>query len=140
MAWPWDRNAGWGGLITTEECLLDPKRNPGMTRAQIEAALLASYGASKVVWLPYGLAGDDITNGHVDLDAATDACGRPFQIVEMHHQPPTSTRPPATSSCRRRANRPTPLPSPGSPRSSPAARWSERRPATSPGAAGASTA
>ncbi|WP_405982231.1 agmatine deiminase family protein [Streptomyces sp. NBC_00158] len=111
---------GQGTLITTEECLLNPNRNPGMTRAQIEAALLASYGAVKVVWLPYGLAGDDITNGHVDLvaaylgparlllhtqpdpadpnhdrmaankavlDAATDACGRPFQIVEMHHQP-----------------------------------------------------
>ncbi|RSS54747.1 agmatine deiminase family protein [Streptomyces sp. WAC07061] len=111
---------GQGTLITTEECLLNPNRNPGLTRAQIEAALLASYGASKVVWLPYGLAGDDITNGHVDLvaaylgparlllhtqpdpanpnhdrmaankavlDAATDACGRPFQIVEMQHQP-----------------------------------------------------
>ncbi|MCB5179027.1 agmatine deiminase family protein [Streptomyces antimicrobicus] len=111
---------GQGTLITTEECLLDPNRNPNLTRAQIEAALLAAYGASKVVWLPYGLHNDTITNGHVDLvaaylgparvllhtqpdpadpnhartaankavlQAATDACGRPFQIVELHQQP-----------------------------------------------------
>lgn len=111
---------GQGTLVTTEECLLHPNRNPGMSRGQIEAALLAAYGARKVVWLPYGLHGDDITNGHVDLvaaylgpgrillhtqpdparpnharmaankavlEAATDACGRPFQVVELEHQP-----------------------------------------------------
>ncbi|MEU9110471.1 agmatine deiminase family protein [Streptomyces sp. NPDC048483] len=111
---------GDGTLITTEECLLNPNRNPSMTKAQIESTLLAAYGATKVIWLPYGLAFDDITNGHVDLIAAylgpaklllhtqpdtgnpnhdrmeanrtvlqnsTDARGRSFQIVEMHHQP-----------------------------------------------------
>lgn len=61
---------GQGTLIVTEECLLNPNRNPNMTRGQIEDALLATYGASKMIWLPYGLAHDDITNGHVDLVAA----------------------------------------------------------------------
>ncbi|GAA4893112.1 agmatine deiminase family protein [Streptomyces coeruleoprunus] len=61
---------GEGTLITTEECLLHPNRNPGMTKAQIETTLKESYGATKVIWLPHGLAYDDITNGHVDLCAA----------------------------------------------------------------------
>ncbi|MFD5417175.1 agmatine/peptidylarginine deiminase [Streptomyces sp. NPDC127069] len=111
---------GQGTLITTEECLLNPNRNPTMTRAQIEATLLAAYGATKLIWLPYGLANDTITNGHIDLvaaylgparillhtqpdtsspnhdrmaankavlDAATDACGRRFELVEMQQQP-----------------------------------------------------
>ncbi|GAA0691058.1 agmatine deiminase family protein [Kitasatospora atroaurantiaca] len=61
---------GQGTLIATTECLLNPNRNPGMTQAQIEAALLDAFGATKMICLPYGLYGDDITNGHVDLVAA----------------------------------------------------------------------
>jgi len=58
---------GEGVLLTTEECLLSPvqARNPGMTRRQIESALSAYLGASRVVWLKNGIAGDD-THGHVD--------------------------------------------------------------------------
>ncbi|MGW7099257.1 agmatine deiminase family protein [Streptomyces sp. NPDC054883] len=78
---------GQGTLITTEECLLNPNRNPGMTRAQIEAALLAAYGASKVVWLPYGLDNDLITNGHVDLVASYLG---PAKVL-LHTQPDTSS-------------------------------------------------
>lgn len=59
---------GQGALLTTEECLLDPKvqvRNPGMSRAEVEAALRMFLGAKQVIWLGKGIAGDD-THGHVD--------------------------------------------------------------------------
>jgi agmatine deiminase len=59
---------GRGTVLTTEECLLDPKvqvRNPGLSRAEIESALKENLGVSNVVWLGKGIAGDD-THGHVD--------------------------------------------------------------------------
>jgi len=56
---------GAGCLLTTEPCLLNPNRNPVSSRADIEAALLRYYGASQIVWLGEGIAGDD-TDGHVD--------------------------------------------------------------------------
>jgi len=59
---------GRGSLLTTEECLLDPAvqvRNPGLSRADIEAVLRTSLGATNVLWLGAGIAGDD-THGHVD--------------------------------------------------------------------------
>jgi agmatine deiminase len=56
---------GAGTLLTTEACLLNPNRNPGATKAEIEARLADLLGASHVVWLGDGIAGDD-TDGHVD--------------------------------------------------------------------------
>ena len=56
---------GAGTLLTTEQCLLNPNRNPRMARADIEAALARYLGARQVVWLGEGIAGDD-TDGHVD--------------------------------------------------------------------------
>jgi agmatine deiminase len=59
---------GRGTLVTTEECLLDPitqVRNPGLGRKEIEAALHAYLGATNVLWLGRGIAGDD-THGHID--------------------------------------------------------------------------
>jgi agmatine deiminase len=59
---------GRGTLLTTEECHLDPKtqvRNPGLGRAEIEAALKRHLGVANVLWLGGGVAGDD-THGHVD--------------------------------------------------------------------------
>ncbi|HXZ18534.1 MAG TPA: agmatine deiminase family protein [Candidatus Acidoferrales bacterium] len=59
---------GRGTLLTTEECLLDSKvqvRNPGLTRAEIEAALRHFLGVRNILWLGRGIAGDD-THGHVD--------------------------------------------------------------------------
>jgi agmatine deiminase len=61
---------GEGTLITTEECLLNENRNPDMTKAEIETTLKAEFGVTEVIWLPYGLAGDTITDGHVDGVAA----------------------------------------------------------------------
>jgi agmatine deiminase len=59
---------GRGTLLTTEECLLDPKvqvRNPGFGRAEWEQVFREYLGASNVLWLGKGIAGDD-THGHVD--------------------------------------------------------------------------
>ena len=56
---------GEGTVITTEECLLSPGRNPDMTREQIEQHLRDYLGVEKVVWLARGIDPEE-TNGHVD--------------------------------------------------------------------------
>ncbi|UCF80193.1 MAG: agmatine deiminase family protein [Acidobacteriota bacterium] len=112
---------GQGTLITTEQCLLNPNRNPDMSRSEIEAVLRESLGVKKIIWLP-GIVEDDLTDGHVDgmaaflapakimvetalpsdkgsswyaavsenrvvLEAATDAQGRKFEIVDAPPAP-----------------------------------------------------
>jgi agmatine deiminase len=61
---------GEGLLLTTEECLLNPNRNPEMSRDEIEQGLRDYLGIETVVWLGQGLAEDRDTDGHVDLIAA----------------------------------------------------------------------
>jgi agmatine deiminase len=56
---------GEGTVLTTEECLLNSNRNPGLSREQIEAHLRAYLGAEKVVWLGRGVYEDE-TDGHID--------------------------------------------------------------------------
>jgi agmatine deiminase len=57
---------GAGTILTTESCLLNPNRNPGMTRESMEHALETWMRAQNVVWLPgHGIIGDD-TDGHID--------------------------------------------------------------------------
>ena len=56
---------GNGTLLTTEQCLLNKNRNPKLAKAQIEAYLRDYLGASNVIWLKEGIAGDD-TDGHID--------------------------------------------------------------------------
>ena len=56
---------GAGLLLTTEACLLNPNRNPLLSKAEIEAQLSRYLGIRKVLWLGDGIAGDD-TDGHVD--------------------------------------------------------------------------
>jgi agmatine deiminase len=56
---------GEGVVLTTEQCLLNPNRNPELSRAQIEQYLKEFLGAEKVLWLGEGIVGDD-TDGHVD--------------------------------------------------------------------------
>ena len=57
---------GEGTLVTTTQCLMHPNRNPDLTKFEIETRICAELGVSTVVWLPYGLADDDDTDGHVD--------------------------------------------------------------------------
>lgn len=56
---------GEGVFLTTESVLLNPNRNPDLTRVEIEQKLLDYLGAEKIIWLKDGLAGDD-TDGHID--------------------------------------------------------------------------
>jgi agmatine deiminase len=57
---------GRGTLVTTERCLLNPNRNPQLSRTDIERALQSFLGADRVVWLADGIVEDDGTDGHVD--------------------------------------------------------------------------
>lgn len=57
---------GRGTLITTEQCLLDPKRNVGYTKKDFEGLFKTYLGIDKVIWLANGLEGDE-TTGHVDI-------------------------------------------------------------------------
>ena len=56
---------GRGMLLTTESCLLNPNRNPTLTRSAIEHILKAFLGVQHIGWLGEGIVGDD-TDGHVD--------------------------------------------------------------------------
>ncbi|HOL18293.1 MAG TPA: agmatine deiminase, partial [Bacillota bacterium] len=56
---------GEGTLITTEECLLNPNRNPKLSRQEIEGLLHDYLGVEKIIWLPRGCYNDE-TDGHVD--------------------------------------------------------------------------
>jgi agmatine deiminase len=56
---------GEGTVITTEECLLSPGRNPDLSREQIEEHLRGYLNVEKVIWLAKGIDPDE-TNGHVD--------------------------------------------------------------------------
>jgi agmatine deiminase len=106
---------GEGTVLSTEECLLNPNRNPELSREQIEQALFDYLGAEKMIWLGHGVCNDE-TNGHVDnlacfvrpgvvlltytddesdpqhaisraaqerLEAATDARGRPIEVIRL---------------------------------------------------------
>jgi agmatine deiminase len=56
---------GQGTLLVTEQCLLNPNRNPRLGRERIEALLCAYLGAEKVIWLGDGVINDE-TGGHID--------------------------------------------------------------------------
>ena len=56
---------GEGLLITSEQCLLNPNRNPDLTRADIEKNLRDYLGIKQVLWVGDGVVGDD-TDGHID--------------------------------------------------------------------------
>lgn len=56
---------GAGCVLTTEQCLLNPNRNPHLNQSEIEQSLKSYLGVEKVLWLGEGIVGDD-TDGHID--------------------------------------------------------------------------
>ena len=66
---------GEGTLIATEQCLLNPNRNPHLTRGQVEERLVLYTGSRRIVWLGDGFS-DGETDGHVDNIACFVAPGR----------------------------------------------------------------
>jgi agmatine deiminase len=56
---------GAGALLTTEQCLLHPNRNPAMSKGDIENTLRDNLGVRQCIWLGEGIVGDD-TDGHID--------------------------------------------------------------------------
>ncbi|MEQ8142515.1 agmatine deiminase family protein [Streptomyces sp. OP7] len=79
---------GEGTVLLTETVQLGPERNPGRTRAEVEAEIHAHLGTGKAIWLPRGLTADYPphgfgTLGHVDIVAAFARPG----VVVAHHQP-----------------------------------------------------
>ena len=67
---------GEGVLVTTEQCLLHPKRNPKLSRDEIARRLQRELGVHTVIWLGQGLVEDFDTDGHVDNLCAFIAPGR----------------------------------------------------------------
>jgi agmatine deiminase len=63
---------GAGTVLLTDTVQLDPGRNPGWTREEVEAEIHARLGTRHAIWLPRGLSrdyGEFGTRGHVDIVA-----------------------------------------------------------------------
>lgn len=71
---------GAGTLMATRSSLVNRNRNPGVSERQLEAAMCAAYGASKVIWFD-GVRGQDITDDHVDATSRFLAPGE--ALVQM---------------------------------------------------------
>lgn len=76
---------GRGLLATTEQCLLNPNRNPGLSRQDVEGLLRGYLGATHTIWLKAGIEGDD-TDGHVD-DVARFVGIRRMVVAEEDNPP-----------------------------------------------------
>jgi agmatine deiminase len=75
---------GAGTLVTTEQCLLNPNRNPTLSQDEIERSLSEHLGVTRIVWLGQGLLEDRDTDGHVDLIASFT----PAKSVLLQQVPP----------------------------------------------------
>ena len=78
---------GAGLLLTTEQCLLNPNRNPHLDRFGIEQLLARHFGVEAVLWLGQGIEGDD-TDGHVDDMARFFAPRSVVTVVESDKADP----------------------------------------------------
>lgn len=75
---------GRGTAIITESCVLNPNRNPGVSKDACETELKRLLGIRKVIWLP-GIAGKDITDGHTDFYARFVSQG--VVVAGLEHDP-----------------------------------------------------
>lgn len=73
---------GRGTLLTTEQCLLHPNRNGGLSRDCVERLLCDYLGVRHILWLGDGIAGDD-TDGHIDDLARFVDAGTVVTVVEQ---------------------------------------------------------
>jgi agmatine deiminase len=89
---------GEGTLITTEQCLLNPNRNPHLGKEEVEFLLKRYAGVQKVIWLGSGFS-DDETDGHVDNIACFAEPGR--VIVGVPSSPSLPDAPPVKEAIRR---------------------------------------
>lgn len=72
---------GGGTVMAAESSWANDNRNPGTDRDEIEAGLLDLLGGERMIWVD-GLAGADITDGHIDtlarfVDEATILVDQP---------------------------------------------------------------
>lgn len=72
---------GHGLLMANESSWVNPNRNPGRTRQEIEDALLAAYGADRMIW-GKGVKGQDVTDDHIDGLARFTAKGRVLMMLD----------------------------------------------------------
>jgi len=82
---------GRGACLTTEQCLLNPNRNPRLGRSAIEGVLGDSLGVDHFIWLGRGIVGDD-TDGHVDdiarfVDPTTVVCAVEDDVRDENYVP-----------------------------------------------------
>jgi agmatine deiminase len=80
---------GDGTGLTSEQCLLNPNRNPDLSRAEIEEVLKNSLGLHKVLWVKEGLINDH-TDGHIDTIARFVAPGKVVCMKAMDPQDPNA--------------------------------------------------
>ncbi len=78
---------GEGALLTTEQCLLNPNRNPTLSRGDIETLLRDCFGVSEILWLGEGIEGDD-TDGHIDDLTRFVDVARVVTVVEANRADP----------------------------------------------------
>jgi agmatine deiminase len=82
---------GRGACLVTEQCLLNPNRNPHLGRKEIEQALKDSLGVDRLIWLGEGIVGDD-TDGHIDdiarfVDPTTILCAVEENSRDENYRP-----------------------------------------------------
>jgi agmatine deiminase len=104
---------GAGLGVTTEQCLLNPNRNPGLLRGDVEQRLHQALGIDRLLWLGDGLANDH-TDGHVDNLARFVAPGRlAIPIASGAEDPNAGVYHDAAARARSFGVEVVPIPSPG---------------------------
>ena len=103
---------GSGLVVTTEQCLLNPNRNPALGQAAIERRLADDLGYTRVLWLGDGLLNDH-TDGHVDNLARVVGAGRLAVPVAAENDPNWRIYQDAADRARRAGLEVVPIPSPG---------------------------